>query len=325
MNKNEELYNTLDKKLSEFCKTDEEFWEERPVLARRDTRRIVIYIQRRVIGPFINRQDNDGDTIRCRIHGHDFIRVPPRKWKSMEKIRGVQLCRVYNAIDGRYLYNEVQQTRQLANPVSVIFGDTVARSGETAGLPSMAVYEQGLSIQEVRDATDRLTHNALSEFGTMWNITEDKFRDSLFDTLYVKEGTVFLQSITIDAPSPEAVFFMLFCLDARRYGAGKQVLGNNIENTVIGILLTHNEPPVTPFTILEELVNRNENITTDNALKLLKSKVKNWGEKWIDGDEVEKVRDELRKDRTKRKEIINHLSTMANEYHEFVYGVAENE
>lgn len=296
--------------------------ETRPPLAQRDTRRIVIYLKRTVIGPFINRQDNDGDTIRARIgpgaSATDHIRVPARKWKSIEKVRGLQICRMYDAISSDYLYNEVKDTDLLANPVSVVFGDSAAASGDSAGIPSLAIYEQGLSVQLVADATERMQHNALSEAGTMWNVGEEKgFRHSLFDTLYVREGTVFLQSITLEAPTPESLGFILMTLDATRYGAGKQVLGNNIRNEVLGILATRNEPPVTAYTVLEELGKERD---PNKAIELYIRKAREWGGHWVEGSTVEGLRKAIRDNPAERKAFMEKMKNDATAYHAFVYG-----
>lgn len=288
----------------------------RPALAQRDTRRIGIYCHRQTIGPFVNRHDAEGDTIRCRIDDRDHIRVPPRKWKSMEKLRGLQLCRAYGLVDPDYRYNNVSELDQLNNPMSVIFGDTVAESSESAGIPSLAVYEQGISAQIVRNATQKLTHNALGEAGTMWDTREGEYRTSLFDTLYVTEGTDFLQSITLDAPVPEAVALLLMCLDARRYGAGKQVLGSNMDNKVLGIFATSNEPPVTPYSIVKEVGS------ADSAEKVLDSyvhSIQQWDGAWMPAQEVAKVRDALRSDSDARKQVLKRLADAAEAYHEFVY------
>jgi CRISPR-associated protein Csc2 len=296
--------------------------ESRPPLAQRDTRRVIIYLRRTTIGPLVNRQDNEGDTIRARVANVDHIRVPARKWKSIEKLRAMQICRETDTISPNYLYNEVIDTDILANPMSVIFGDSSSASGDAAGIPSLAIYEQGLSIQSVSKATERITHNALSEAGTMMNIGEKKgqFRQSLFDTLYVREGTIFLQSITLEAPTIESLALILMTLDATRYGAGKQVLGNNIKNEVIGLLATRNEPPVTPYTVLAEL-GKDEDV--DKAISIYMKQVKAWNGHFVEGSEIEKIRAALRQDSKGRDQIMKKLFEEAKSYHTFVYGSKE--
>ncbi len=296
--------------------------EVRPPLAQRDTRRAILYLKRTVIGPLVNRQDNDGDTIRARIEATngsvDHIRVPARKWKSIEKVRGLQICRAYGLVSANYLYNEVNDTDLLKNPVSVVFGDSAAGAADSAGIPSLAIYEQGLSVQTVAEATERVTHNALSEAGTMWNVGEEKgFRQSLFDTLYVKEGTVFLQSITLEAPTPEALGFVLLTLDATRYGAGKQVLGANVRNEVVGLLATRNEPPVTAYTVLREL---GESRSPEKAVEFLLRSAQAWGGHWVDGVKVEELRRAMREDAAGREAMMKDLASAAEAYHRFVYG-----
>lgn len=306
--------------VTEDLKVDDEL---RPPLAQRDTRRLVIYLKRCTIGPFINRQDNEGDTIRARINGVDHIRVPARKWKSIEKLRGLQICREYGTVSPNYLYNEVNDSCLLDNPVSVIFGDSAQAAAESAGIPSLAIYEQGLSVQAVHEATERIQHNALSEAGTMMNLRGEKkgrFRESLYDILYVREGTVFLQSITLEAPTREALGFLLMTLDATRYGAGKQVLGNNIRNEVLGLLATRNEPPVTPYTVLAKLGKER---SPEKACELYIAQAREWGGHFVGGARIEALRSSIRNDMEGRKRLMNDLAKAAKAYYEFVYGPKE--
>lgn len=293
--------------------------EERPPLAQRDTRRLVLYLRRRTIGPMINRQDNDGDTIRANIGGIDHVRVPARKWKSAEKIRGLHICKAYDLVKPEYRYNEIANVDLLDNPVSVLFGDSVTKEKDSGAIPSLVVYEQGLSVEPVVKATERLQHNALSDEGTMWDRTKGKFRESLFDTLYVREGVSFLQSITLDAPTPEGLAFVLMTLDANRYGAGKQVLGTNVRNEVVGILATSNEPPVTPYTVLEEAPGA----SADKATELYTQRAQAWGGTWVEGHVAEELRDAIRKDPDGRKEVMLQLGEASKAYHRYVYAAKE--
>ena len=295
---------------------------DRPALAQRDTRRVVVAVHRKVVGPFINRSESDEDTIPFSMKDKTLIRIPARKWKSMEKLRGLEMCRAYDVVDPAYEYNDIRDSNVLANPVSVLFGDTVAQSGDTAGIPSHYVYGDGLSLQEVSEATGTLTHNALSEMGTMWQRARSegdiaKFRMSLFETTYVLPGTDIIQFIAIDAPTPESLAFLLLCLDANRYGAAKQALGVNIKNRVIGIYATNNEPPVTPYSLLED----NDIKTMEEAIPALHNAWNNWGEEGriiIDEKAAEELRKGIRSS-VEKKDLFNQLKKEAILFHEYVY------
>ncbi len=226
---------------------------KRPLLALRTTKRFLVVIDREIIGPFVNRSTDPSDTIRYRDpSGKQLVRVPARKFKSKEKLRGLEICRSYGLVHQDYEYNAVAEKDYMNNPNSVLFGDTQTQ-GDAAGIPSKFIYGEGLSTDEVTKIAQPLTHNALSEEGTMWDRRTSSFRTSLFETFSILPGAHVLQTITVDSPTPEALAHLFMCLRATRYGAQTSVTGANIRNNVIAILATTDEPPVTAYTLANRL------------------------------------------------------------------------
>lgn len=223
--------------------------ESVPVFGQNNAKRLVLAILREVIAPFIDRSEDPEETISIRVNGREIIEVPARKMKSKEKLAGLRLCRAYEVVDASYEYNAVKTQAELANPNSVLFGDSVVEQSETAMLPSRVKYSSSYSIRERVKLTTKLTHNALSEQGTMWNREDKKFRQSLFSTEYILPGTLFPSFIVIDDPTPESLIHLLMCLRETRYGAQTSITGPNIKNTIVAILGCQNEPPVTSYTI----------------------------------------------------------------------------
>lgn len=223
--------------------------KEVPVFGQNNAKRLVIAVLREVIAPFIDRSEDPEETISIRVNGREIIEVPARKMKSKEKLAGLRLCRAYGVVDASYEYNAVKTQAEIANPNSVLFGDSVVEQSETAMLPSRVKYSSSYSLRERVKLTTKLTHNALSEQGTMWNREEKKFRQSLFSTEYVLPGTLFPSFIVIDDPTPESLVHILMCLRETRYGAQTSITGPNIKNTIVAILGCQNEPPVTSYTI----------------------------------------------------------------------------
>ncbi len=220
-----------------------------PVFGQNNAKTLVIAVLREVIAPFIDRSEDPEETISIRVNGKEIIEVPARKMKSKEKLAGLRLCRAYGVVDASYEYNAVKTQAEIANPNSVLFGDSVVEQSETAMLPSRVKYSSSYSIRERVKLTTKLTHNALSEQGTMWNREDKKFRQSLFSTEYILPGTLFPSIIVIDDPTPESLVHILMCLRETRYGAQTSITGPNIKNTIVAILGCQNEPPVTSYTL----------------------------------------------------------------------------
>lgn len=219
-----------------------------PVFGQNNAKRLVIAILREVIAPFIDRSEDPEETISIRVNEREIIEVPARKMKSKEKLAGLRLCRAYGVVDASYEYNVVKTHAEITNPNSVLFGDSIVGQSEDAMLPSRVKYSSSYSIRERVKLTTKLTHNALSEQGTMWD-REKGFRTSLFSTEYILPGTLFPSFIVIDDATPESLIHILMCLRETRYGAQTSITGPNIKNTIVAILGCQNEPPVTSYTI----------------------------------------------------------------------------
>lgn len=219
-----------------------------PVFGQNNAKRLVIAVLRETIAPFIDRSEDPEETISIRVNEREIIEVPARKMKSKEKLAGLRLCRAYGVVDASYEYNVVKTHAEIANPNSVLFGDSIVGQSEDAMLPSRVKYSSSYSLRERVKLTTKLTHNALSEQGTMWD-REKGFRTSLFSTEYILPGTLFPSFIVIDDPTPESLVHILMCLRETRYGAQTSITGPNIKNTIVAILGCQNEPPVTSYTI----------------------------------------------------------------------------
>lgn len=227
-----------------------------PTLARDDAKRIVIFVSRQTVAPFINRSETPDETVTLTLpDGNEIIEVPARKFKAKEKLLGIRLCKVYKAINPAYEYNDISKPELLRNPVSVLFGDTVVEGGRgnQAMFPSRVLYSSSYSIRDKVTLTRKLTHNALSELGTMWNRNESKFRQSLFNTEYVVPGTVFPSFLTLKDPTPEMLYLLLRALKETSYGAQTSITGPNLSNSVLAILATRVEPPISSFTVAEAI------------------------------------------------------------------------
>ncbi|MHB1440272.1 MAG: type I-D CRISPR-associated protein Cas7/Csc2 [Cuniculiplasma sp.] len=229
-----------------------------PAMAQNKRKFVTFYILRETIAPLIDRSDDPETSISFIMHSDDdnekeVIEVPARKFKSKEKLMGLKLCRSFNVIDPGYEYNSVRSISYLSNPNSVIFGDSVVEGGDAgqAMLPSRVLYSSSYSIRSRSEITKQLTHNSLSEAGTMWDRESGSNRTSLFNTEYIIPGVFFPSFVTLLNPTPESLIHMLLCFKQRSYGAQTSITGPNVKNNIVAIVTGEEELPVTSYTISE--------------------------------------------------------------------------
>lgn len=231
-----------------------------PEFAQNGKRFVTLYVSRETIGPLIDRSDDPESTISHVMSAEDgtekeVVEIPARKFKSKEKLMGLKICRSFGVVDASYEYNGIRDIQYLNNPNSVIFGDTVVEGGEAgqAMLPARVFYSSSYSITEKQRITKKLTHNALSEAGTMWDSNKGANRTSLFNTEYVVPGVVFPSFITMHNPTPEALVHLVLSLKERSYGAQTSITGPNVYNRIAAIYAGPQELPITSYTVSRDL------------------------------------------------------------------------
>ena len=134
---------------------------------------IKIALLREVIGNAIIRSNYPDETITLKVsEKKEVVEIHARKLKSREKLLGLKICRQFEVVDPKIRYNIIKSGKQLANPNSILFGDSVTETGDSVALSSRVIYDWAYSLRDINEITDTLQHNALSEGGTMWNEEE---------------------------------------------------------------------------------------------------------------------------------------------------------
>ncbi|GAA0191842.1 hypothetical protein GCM10009122_54470 [Fulvivirga kasyanovii] len=213
---------------------------------------IKVAILREVIGNAIIRSNYPDETITFKLsENRDVVEVPARKLKSREKLLGLKLCREFGVVDEELRYNIIKKSEQLANPNSVLFGDSVTESGDAVALTSRVIYDWAYSLRDVNQITATLQHNALSEGGTMWNEEEGKLRQSLFQVQYVKPGTYLPHFITLENVTPELFIHLLICVmhESRYFAQSTTTSAGNVKNHILGVGFSDFEQPVNSYAI----------------------------------------------------------------------------
>ncbi|MGB0861368.1 MAG: type I-D CRISPR-associated protein Cas7/Csc2 [Saprospiraceae bacterium] len=213
---------------------------------------IKIAVLREVIGNAIIRSNYPDETITFKLSDKkDVVEVPARKMKSREKLLGLKICREFDVVDENLRYNVIKKSAQLANPNSILFGDSVTESGDSVAITSRVIYDWAYSIRDVAEVTSTLQHNALSEGGTMWNEEEGKLRQSLFQVQYVKPGTFLPHFLVVENVTPELFVHLMTCImrQSRYFAQSTTNSPSNIKNHILGVGFSKFEQPINSYTI----------------------------------------------------------------------------
>jgi CRISPR-associated protein Csc2 len=213
---------------------------------------IKIAVLREVIGNAIIRSNYPDETITFKLsEKKDVVEVPARKMKSREKLLGLKICREFGVVDKNLRYNVIKKSEQLANPNSILFGDSVTESGDSVAITSRVIYDWAYSIRDISELTGTLQHNALSEGGTMWNEEEGKLRQSLFQVQYVKPGTFLPHFLVVENVTPELFVHLMTCImrQSRYFAQSTTNSPSNIKNHILGIGFSKFEQPINSYTI----------------------------------------------------------------------------
>ncbi|UII25132.1 type I-D CRISPR-associated protein Cas7/Csc2 [Fulvivirga maritima] len=272
---------------------------------------IKIAVLREVIGNAIIRSNYPDETITFKLSEmRDVVEVPARKLKSREKLLGLKLCREFGVVDKELRYNVIKKSQQLANPNSVLFGDSVTESGDSVALTSRVIYDWAYSLRDINQITATLQHNALSEGGTMWNEEEGKLRQSLFQVQYVKPGTYLPHFITLENITPELFVHLLLCVmnETRYFAQSTTTSTANVKNHILGIGFADFEQPVNSYSISKNWNNDDVNYETTSA-SIDAAMTKAYGEQgYVKGEKLVSLVNELWQD----KEGMNALYAKAH-------------
>ncbi|BDD07546.1 type I-D CRISPR-associated protein Cas7/Csc2 [Aureibacter tunicatorum] len=248
-----------------------------------------IALVREVVGPMINRSNYADETIVFRTQeGKNLIEVPARKWKAPDKLTGLKLCRQTSAVSEDVRYNVIKTSNELANPNSILFGDSVTASNDAVGIKARVIYDWAYSIRPVDELVDTIQHNALSEGGTMYDEEEGKLRQSLFRVQYIQPQTYFPQFITLENATPELLFHLLSSiLFTSRYGAQSTTTGNNVRNHIVAMGYDTVEAPLNSFTFSNNWNEATEVNLENIKAEMLKQMQDNYAENLIQGEDLE--------------------------------------
>ncbi len=276
-----------------------ECFQER--FGKRTPNYIKLLLVRETTGYLIIRSTEPDEVISTEIGDKEVVVIPSRKLKAREKLTGLLLCRKFGVVHPDLEYNFIKQAIQLANPNSLVFGDSVTEEREAIGLPARVLYEWSYSLRPKNEIIEELTHNALSEEGTMWDKERGAHRESLYDVQYVKPGVYFPQFIAFPDITPEGFIHVLISImKTTRYGAQSNVMDANIRNHIVAIALDQFEPAISSYVLSRDWGK--DKVTLDEIRQYAVEKLK-------ECSKVIKVDNNTEKPITKLMQLLNELLT----------------
>jgi len=291
----EDVISEIRKKL--YNVIPEEYFQEK--FGKRTPNYIKLLLVRETTGYLIIRSTEPDEVISTEIGDKEVVVIPSRKLKAREKLTGLLLCRKFGVVHPDVEYNFIKQAIQLANPNSLVFGDSVTEEREAIGLPARVLYEWSYSLRPKNEIIEELTHNALSEEGTMWDKESGTYRESLYDVQYVKPGIFFPQFITFPDITPEGFLHVLISImKTTRYGAQSNVMDANVRNHIVAIALDQFEPAISSYVLSKEWDR--DKVTLDDIKKYTVEKLK-------ECSKVVKLDNETEKPITKLIQLIDEL------------------
>ncbi|MEM3264835.1 MAG: type I-D CRISPR-associated protein Cas7/Csc2 [Thermoplasmata archaeon] len=208
-------------------------------------------------GYFINRNNEPTEVTSEEFEGDNRVVVPASKWRGAERTFILSILRKAGLVDHDYFRNMVKKKSQLANPASLLWGDSsIGSNTEAAGIASRSFYDWAYSFQPLSEILLKLMHNTLGDDGSILKKDKDSNEvasNAIYNTNYIIPGVKFVRFITLENISFEMLLLQIMAiLGTTRYGARTAILGDNIQNKIIAISASKGDMPVTSYTIMDK-------------------------------------------------------------------------
>ncbi|MEM7369558.1 MAG: type I-D CRISPR-associated protein Cas7/Csc2 [Bacteroidota bacterium] len=267
---------------------------------------IKIAVLREVIGNAIVRSNYPDETITFKLsQNREVLEVPARKMKSREKLLGLRICRNFGVVDKSVRYNTISDKNFLSNPNSVLFGDSVTVSNDSASLPSRVIYDWAYSLRDIGYISETYQHNAVNEFGTMWDEKAGKNSDKLFQVQYVKPGTYLPHFLVVENVTPELFIHLMICVmnQSRYFAQSTTTSPSNVKNHILGIGYSAFEQPVNSYTISANW-SEDQEVSFESVSIAINSSMKDhYGENYQSGEELTKLIQSLWQDQERMSKL----------------------
>lgn len=284
---------------------------------------VKIGIVSQTIGFLISRNNEPTELTTDNFSGDERCIVPAQKWRAAERSYLLsELRKIDGVIPAGYSRNMNKKKSWLLNPTSLLFGDSSIGSGTDMGsIASRCFYDWSYSFEPSGEISTRLTHNSLSEDGTILHDAKGKTEsNAIYNVPYIKPDTKFIRFVTLENISLELLELELIAImGTSRYGARTSILGDNIMNRIIAIGFSKGDKPVSSYSVIEQAWKSQKYDPENDIFNSMKDA---YGESdLLYGPDLEEFLKEtlnLRKNREELKSKCDTITTkMENDWQEF--------
>lgn len=200
-----------------------------------------------------------------------YVRGVPNKFKYIEKGRGLQILRFFNA-GGRLPQNKTvvgpkQKPSEAFDLNTLVFGDSSMQGSKVLPVKAAVNYSDALSVLPKDEAVDETFHNRAAEDGTLYDAENKKNSENLFSRHYIEPGSLMVQVLSTRGrllPQEGLDHLLLSIGFAGAYGGQTSVTGTNIRTHFAGIYADKFEKAISsPYELVKSIskmddVNRKE-------------------------------------------------------------------
>lgn len=255
-----------------------------------------------VIAPTIFRNSEEEMTSTTIRDNFETVCGKAYKTKYVDSLNGLRILRTLKA-GGNYPKNRhtVAKNVELKDVFdlnSMVFGDSAFKDGRVLPVKSGTNYSDLIGLSHYMDSVDKSLHIKNNEEGTLFDYENKKNASSIYDRHFIKPGTLFVQSLTINGKTLpiEGLNHLLLSIGiSGSYGGSTAVTGTNLKSHLVGIYgNTFERPEMSPYEIANHIYENNL-LGSDAAtiINAINEYVSPHQEVRISHEEASKMRDQL--------------------------------
>jgi len=225
---------------------------------------VTLVLAREIISPFVCRNENEETTdidVPGLSDGMPRARAVANKFKFGERGAGLRLLREYNAggacAQNRTAVPKGGKASDVFDMNTALFGDSMNLDSKVLPVRAGVSYSDALSVAPKDSVEGRTFHIASAEEGTLWEQEDKKNSSNLFNRIFLKPGTILLQTLTIRGKvlPQEALEHLLLAMGSASSAGGQtSIYSTNIKTHLLGVYGGKIEKPMnSPYELLVAL------------------------------------------------------------------------
>jgi len=248
---------------------------------------VTLIVKRDILEPTLIRNSNEDRAETQEFNDRLHAQANGEKFTSKERLTGLALLRELKEkfvedengdvelISDEYTYNEPKDFPPCVNLDPLIYGLAgTGKGSDNFSFKSRVVEGYTYSTKEY-DIMKKETRNAVYESGTMKDTSmgmdsdgnNDSQSRSLFNYVKVQPGNSFVHFITLEAGTENMLQYVLYnILNTQRYGARETRTGKNVNNKILGVILSNFDATLSTGELIAEY-HENEDEDIKESIK----------------------------------------------------------